>query len=88
MSTCRSACSVRRPTMTSSYCASASASLACFGATTLATFSYLSIACTHLHMPSAALEAFFATSGVKAGSLVYFLRIASITCTAVLLDGA
>ena len=38
-SSASSACLARRPTMTSSYCPSASFSLACLGATTLATLS-------------------------------------------------
>mmetsp|Transcript_27175 Transcript_27175/g.68385 ORF Transcript_27175/g.68385 Transcript_27175/m.68385 type:complete len:285 (+) Transcript_27175:3257-4111(+) len=65
--------------ITSSYSACAISRLARLGATTLATLSYESMAHTHLHMPSAALEALAALVGVKSGLEVYVLRMASMT---------
>mmetsp|Transcript_7116 Transcript_7116/g.22147 ORF Transcript_7116/g.22147 Transcript_7116/m.22147 type:complete len:219 (+) Transcript_7116:3558-4214(+) len=67
------------PTMTSSYAASASFNASCFGATIFATLSYLSIAQTHLHKPSAALDAFAAFSGVNNGFEMYTDRIFCMT---------
>ena len=51
--------------------ASASASLAFLGATTLATRSYTSMALTHLHSPSQAVDADLITSGLKSGFVQY-----------------
>ena len=70
VSSLSSACLARRPTITSSYSASANLRLARFGATTLATRSYLLMAMHHLHMPSAAEEAFAAFSGVQFSSVM------------------
>jgi hypothetical protein len=39
---------------------------------------------THLHRPSAALDAFAALAGVKSGSDVYVLRMAPITLAGML----
>eukprot|EP00983_Pelagomonas_calceolata_P097262 1158225-Pelagomonas_calceolata.AAC.5 len=36
--------------------------------------------CTHLHNPSAALDAFAAFAGVKSGWLIYFSRMRSMIC--------
>mmetsp|Transcript_24182 Transcript_24182/g.45892 ORF Transcript_24182/g.45892 Transcript_24182/m.45892 type:complete len:318 (+) Transcript_24182:74-1027(+) len=68
-------CFKRSPFITSSYPASATASSAFLGATTLATTSYLSIAHTHLHNPFAASDALAAFSGVKLSSVMYFSRM-------------
>ena len=46
-----------------------------FGATTLATLSYLSIATTHLHRPSAAVDAVLILTGSNSGFVTYSLRI-------------
>ena len=63
-------------TSLNSACATSSA--ACFGATTLATFSYWSIAQTHLQRPSAAADALAALVGVKSALEVYVLRMVSM----------
>ena len=60
-----------RSAETSLNSASASASLARLGATSLATRSYTSMAHTHEHNPCAALDAFLITSGSKSGLVVY-----------------
>ena len=73
-----SACLMLSAAMTELYVPSASASAAFLGATTLATLSYESMAHTHLHSPSAALEALAALAGVKSGLHVYSLRIRSM----------
>ena len=64
--------------MTVLYSASATLSAAFLGATTLATLSYESMAHTHLHSPSAALDALAALAGVKSGLQVYSLRMRSM----------
>jgi hypothetical protein len=59
-------------------------SLTFLGATTLATFSYLSIAITHLHKPSAAVEAVLILAGSNSGLSVYSLRIFAMIGGAIL----
>ena len=59
---------------TASFC-SDSLSLIFLGATTRATLSYRSIAITHLHRPSAAVEAVLILAGSNSGLDVYSLRI-------------
>lgn len=63
------------------YSFSACAKACFFGATTLATLSYLTIAMTHLHNPSAAVEAVFTLSGSKFSFVK--IRFCNLSITAV-----
>mmetsp|Transcript_14878 Transcript_14878/g.35910 ORF Transcript_14878/g.35910 Transcript_14878/m.35910 type:complete len:233 (+) Transcript_14878:441-1139(+) len=62
-----SSCLILSAAMIVEYSSSASASASFLGSTNLATLSYESMAHTHLHSPSAALDALAALAGVKSG---------------------
>jgi hypothetical protein len=64
---------------TSANLASAAASMARLGATSLATRSYVSIARTQQHRPKAAWLAFLIWSGTKPSFVMYLSRIFFIT---------
>mmetsp|Transcript_3023 Transcript_3023/g.9074 ORF Transcript_3023/g.9074 Transcript_3023/m.9074 type:complete len:236 (-) Transcript_3023:8428-9135(-) len=75
MTSLSSACLTARPFIASAYSPSATLSVSFFGATTLATRSYISIARTHLQRPSHAEDALAIFSGKKSSLVQYCSRM-------------